>query len=288
MFCQLGKIQFKGANSFSAFSTEGEAVIVEHALISHKSRLQGTAIGLKSLNITVFLHQEFCNVAEEVGRLEDAKNAFTVLPLLWGNGKLEGNFVISSMGKTVTQMDDIGHLISATVSLTLKESDIDSLNAQQQQAQRDAFAVGDKNPPAKSNRKNPVGCSKKVANVITIIKSNAAAVDKYSIAYANDTTVNYKMVSHLEIIMQNCTSIVNATAGSCVSQTPGLTGAAIDTRHYAGLLQITVKENIALYVKPIYVPNQEKIKSQNQDLQASVKRLAAAANSIIKSVITKT
>lgn len=288
MFCQLGKIQFEGAKSFVTFSEEEEAVVVEHALISRKSKLQGTAIGLQSINITLFLHQEFCKVTEEIAKLRSAKNTFEILPLLWGNGQLEGNYVITSISQALTQMDNLGNTISATVSISLKESFTEDRQSQeQQQAQKQAFAVGDKNPPSKSNRINPVSCSRKVGDIMTIIKANAGAVDNYCLSYNNDSAANVKMVSHLNIIMQNCSNITNATPGACISEHPGFAGAAIDTRHFAGLLQITIKENTALFVKPVYVPNLEKIKSQNRDLQDSVRKLTTAANALLKSAITK-
>ncbi len=87
MYAQIGTTVFDGLQSFVSFSSEEEAVLVEYALINRKPRLQGAGIGLRALSISLFLHQEFCAVKDEVSKLRAAKDTYEVLPLLWGNGQ---------------------------------------------------------------------------------------------------------------------------------------------------------------------------------------------------------
>ena len=191
MYAQLGTTQFDGAKSFVTFSSDEEAIIVEHALINRPAKLQATAPGLRNITLSLFLHQQYCKVAEEVTRLRNAKNSFEILPLLWGNGQTEGDFVITSLNETKTEMDSIGNTVSATVNVTLKQNyDDDKLTQKQMDAQKRAFAVGDKTPPTKSNRTNTVPCNQRIASIISGIKANAGAADRYCQGYTNVPRTN--------------------------------------------------------------------------------------------------
>jgi phage protein U len=290
MFCQLGTTVFDGLKSFTSFSQDEEAVVVEHALINRKPKLQGTAVGLKILSITLFLHQEFCIVADEITKLRNSMISFEILPLLWGNGQLEGEFVITSMSRQNTQMDTVGNLVSAGISLTLKESAVDDkLTQQQQAAQTNAFAVGNKKPATKSTRVNPVSCSKQVSNIMTLIKSNAAKVDSYSRQYSNNPVINGQMQSALNIIITNAQKLVDASAtqSSCAYGVTGFGTNAANVKVQAGNVLSMVQYNIQGYINPLFVPNISSVKSRNDDLQAAVKTLTASANSIINSSITR-
>lgn len=288
MFAQLGTTVFDGLKSFVSFSDDEDAIIVEHALIGRKAKLQGTAIGLRNINITLFLHQEFCKVSDEILKLRNSKNTFEVLPLLWGNGQLEGEFVIVAMSRSNSQMDSLGNTISATVSIILKENSVDDkINQQQQQAQANAFAVGDKKPPTKSNRVNPQTCNKQTSNAISYIKSNGTTVDSHCRKYTNDPIINMRLKSSLTGIISYAQNLVVASSNpsSCVYGIKGLGTNASNVKTKATSMLGHVQSNMDGYVTVIFIPNISGVKADNDILQIAIKSLTASANSILKSTI---
>jgi len=279
-YAQLGNTIFDGTQSFVSFSSDEEAVIVEHALINRKPRLQGTAPGLITLNITLFLHQQFCKVENEVTNLRNYKDSFTILPLLWGNGKLEGSFVIAQMGVNYPIMDSFGNKVAANVSLVLKESVIDNvIDQQQQQAQKSAIAVGTKQPATKSVRVNPVACNKLVAGLMSEIYSNAAVVDSYStMAYFNTSSAP-KVKASCNVIITDANKILTGTNtnGSCLYANTNIQNAAKTVISNAN----TVLADVS--VSPIGTS----LPPDNLSLQSSITALQSACSPIINSSIPR-
>ena len=195
MYAQLGTVVFDGLKSFVSFSNEEEAILVEHALIGRKPRLQGAGQSLRTLLINIFLHQEFCIVKEEVEKLRISKDTYEVLPLLYGNGQLEGEFVIASLSLSNQIMDSIGNTLAINVSLSLKESIVENKEDQQQQKARDnAFAVGNKKPATKSGRINPTPCNAFVSRQVSLIQSNGAIVSELTKGYKAGNSNNSKAI----------------------------------------------------------------------------------------------
>lgn len=290
MYAQLGTTRFDGAKSFGTFSCDEEMVIVEHPLINRPAKLQATARGLRNISISLFLHQQFCNVSEEVSRLRNSKNAFEILPLLWGNGQTEGDFVITSLNETKTEMDSIGNTVSVTVNVMLKEHyDDDKINQQQLDAQKRAFAVGEKTPPTKSNRVNPVSCNQRVTSIISSIKANAGAADRYCQGYTNIPHTNAVLKGVLNDIDGDCSKIITEAGapGSCANKISGLSTAGNNVKTKVALLLADIKQNETLYPNLIYAPNILYLKGHNTDLQEAVRALVNIANSLTKSAIIK-
>ena len=290
MYAQLGTTVFDATQSFVSFSDDEEAVIVEHALIGRKAKLQPIAIGLRNISISLFLHQEFCKVTDEINKLRNSKNTFEILPLLWGSGLLEGEFLITTMGHTKTQMDSLGNTIAATVSLSLKENVTDNkLTQQQQQAQTNAFAVGNKKQTTKSTRVNPSSCQQQVSNIITLIKGNAGNVDIYSRQYTNNPATNNRIKSHLNIININASKLVDAsaTSSSCVYGVSNFGANANTVKLKASGMLVHIQSNIDGFINPLFIPNLSGVKADNDTLQAAVKSLVSSANKVLKSSIVK-
>ncbi|MDI3319994.1 phage tail protein [Pinibacter soli] len=287
MFAQLGTTVFDGQKSFVSFNNEQEAIIVEHALIGRRAQLQGAAIGLRNINLTIFLHQEYCKVSQEIEKLRKSLNTFEILPLLWGNGKIEGEFVIQSLSVTNQDMDALGNIIAAEVSLSLKENvSDDRVNQQEQEAKQNAFAVGDKKPPTKSNRINPEKCNAKVSNIISEIKSHAYQVDVHSLRYSSTPNDNSVILKCLSIIFSGCQKLMDASndTTSCIYQT-SVGPSAVKVQSRAKIMADDVKANQADYLNPF--PNISGIKADNYNLQTEVRVLQSSANGIIQSSIVK-
>lgn len=291
MYSQLGTTQFSNAKSFVSYSSDEEAIIVELAVIGRRAQLQGTAIGLRSINISLYLHQEYCNVANEVAKLRTAKNTFEVLPLLWGNGIVEGDFVIISLSEAKIYMDAIGNTIAAMVSIVLKEyHDDDKLNKKQEDAQKNAFAVGSKNPPAKSNRSNPVACEKRVSQLNSGIRANAGALNIYMQGYTNMPGTNARVLFVLKRIDEDAQKVYNEAVSptSCANSVPLLGNHAKNVMAKVAVLRADIKQNQTQYANLLYTPNALSMKTHHIDVQKTVQVLDSAfvASPLIKGAIT--
>lgn len=215
MYCQLGTTVFDGLKSFVTFSSQEDAVIVEYALINRKPRLQGAGIGLVTLSITIFLHQEFCVVKDEIAKLRSSLEKYESLPLLWGNGTVEGNFVIVTLSRNVVEQDPLGNIIAAQIALTLKEFIVENTaDSQQQQAQQNAFATGNKQPATKSNRVNPVACNAFVSKEMSLIRSAGADVDSRMQKYRVASDNNIYALRSVGVIQKESAKLLQATADS--------------------------------------------------------------------------
>jgi len=290
MYAQLGTTRFDGAKSFVTFSDTQEPVIVEHALISRKPRLQPAGLGLRNISLSLFLHQEYCKVTDEINSLRTSMNAFEVLPLLWGNGTLEGDFVIASMEVTLNQMDAIGNTIAATVSISLKESyNADLLTQKQIDAQKAAFAVGDKTPPTKSNRVNEVPCPQQIRKLISGIGNNAAVADRYCRGYTNIPGTNARLKFVLNRIVEDTQKVITAagTPSSCASKVSGLAVAGSNVIAKANQLQADIKTNETQYPNLVITPVNLAISGHNTELQSAVLRLDSTAAPITTAAIIK-
>lgn len=288
MFAQLGNTEFDAQKSFVAFSEDEEVVVVEHALIARKPKLQGTGIGLRSLNLSLYLHQEFCNVLEETENLLEAKNSFEVLPLLWGNGRVEGDFIMTSFNRTITQMDADGNTVAVSINLTLKENGThDKKEQQKQEAQKNAIAVGDKQPPEKSPRINPPTCNKKVADLLSIIKANAGRLDEYSRKYTNDPSLNNKIVTHLNIVAKNAQLLFDTyqDPDSCVASISNFGGHSGNVKVKAEKMRGDIQANNVAFTNTFLPVNVQAVKNDNTALQSDIKILLASANKLIKASI---
>jgi hypothetical protein len=95
------------------------------------------------------LRQEFIVVKAARLQLRAHKDNGDVLTLTWGNGDVEGNFLISTLGLAAEVMDGLGNLISATMTVGLMEVPASALLASKQAGSyKAAFAA---NPAAYTN-----------------------------------------------------------------------------------------------------------------------------------------
>ncbi|SHN45942.1 phage tail protein [Chitinophaga sp. CF418] len=291
MYCQLGTTRFDGAKSFVTFNSDEEAIIVEHAIIGRRARLQGAGLGLRNISLSLFLHQEFCQVLHEVRILRQSKNSFEILPLLWGNGHIEGEFVIMTMSETKIQQDAIGNTVSTTVNLTLKESvEEDKLDKKQAEAQASAFAVGSKKPATKSNRVNQKNCEQTVSSLCSGVKANGSVLNKYCQGYTNIGDTNWRIKFVLNRIDEDAKKLadMSATSSSCAYGIPLLNDHAKNVRSCVATLLQDVVINETTYANLLYTPITLKLKDDNQKLQRAIQTLdtTLVASPLIKGAIT--
>lgn len=281
MYAQLGTTIFDGYKSFVSFSQDEEAILVEHALINRKPRLEGSGLGLRTLTISLFLHQEFCQVEQEIAKLRASKDSFEILPLLWGNGKVEGQFVIKQMTSAKVQQDGLGNTYAATVDFVLKESVVDNQQDQAQQAaQKKATSVGNKQPATKSKRVNPVPCPQKINGYISTIRSNGGAVDTTMRGYSGQQFKSAAITINCKAIVDTCDNLILETSAqsSCIFGNSGIRQNAQSVQTAAGNLG-----NDVANPNPV-IPTAQ---ADNTSLQAAIKLLITASSSILQNAILR-
>jgi len=151
MYAQLGNIRFEGLKGFSNFSHERGVNYAQHELINGKPRLQAVGDNLDSISFGMYLHSEFTNPEADIEALRLAMQNREILPLILGNGRVLGFFVIPNFSQENSFTDPLGNLIEATLSVELLESFTDDpLRESELQAINQAFATSQRNSNVRS------------------------------------------------------------------------------------------------------------------------------------------
>lgn len=147
MYAKLGDIVFENLVGFEAMSDKRATNYAQQPVIDGKPRLDRTGEELTQFTITFNLHIAFCNPEDEYAKLNNARIAGTVLPFIYGNGFIEGDFVISTIERTFNKTDKIGNLEWITVTVTLLEFvSGNTAAAQQERDKSNAFAISTNRP----------------------------------------------------------------------------------------------------------------------------------------------
>lgn len=151
MYAQLGNIRFEGLKGFSDFSHERGINYAQHELINGKPRLQAVGDNLDSISFSMYLHSEFTNPESDIESLRTAMQNREILPLILGNGRVLGFYVIPNFSQVNSFTDPIGNLIEVTLSVELLESfSDDQLRESELQAIQQAFATSNRNSNVRS------------------------------------------------------------------------------------------------------------------------------------------
>lgn len=279
MFAQLGNIIFENSKSFNDYSNRGSATYAEHLLLDGKPRLQRTGNSLQELQLSIRLHASFCNPLEELTALKTAKNNGEILPLLWGNGNLEGDFVITELGEQIEDADKQGNVFCYVVDLSLKEYVTpDKLQAIQSNDRSNAKAVGDKKPVVKK-KINPATCPQTISGTVSKISNHADAINVIVLQKGGGgTTENLaKIRGHNNAIQLLCADINkrDADPASCLKDYPNISQAAASVKNNAFIF------NLDLTAAPQRIP------PDNNLLLSSVKNLKVACRSLTNQTITR-
>jgi phage protein U len=280
MYAQLGNRLFNNLKSFSEYNKTGSAIYAEHALIDTKPRLQRTGLALDEITLSIRFHVAFCNPAEEIESLRQSRDEGEILPLLWGNGKVEGYFVITSLYETIEEADQQGNIFSCTVTCNLKEMVVQNkLQQEQDNNRKNGIAVGDKKPIARK-KTNPATCPQVISSIITKIENHAAVINKIVLEKGGAGTVENKntIKSNLTSISKLCSDLVTRAENpqSCVNSYPN-----IKTRATA------VKDESTVFIIEMDRGDLYRAQGDNNLLQTKVKALKEAARPLINQAITR-
>jgi len=151
MYAQLGNIRFEGLKGFSNFSHERGVNYAQHDRINGKPRLQAVGDILDTISFEMYLHSEFTNPESDIETLRLSMQNREILPLILGNGRVLGFFVIPNFSQVNSFTDPKGNLIETTVSVELLESFTDDpLRESELQAIQQAFATSNRNSNVRS------------------------------------------------------------------------------------------------------------------------------------------
>ncbi len=128
MYAQLGNIIFTPIKGFTEVSFSNEVNLVEHALIDGKPKLQRVGENLETLDVAILLDIAFCVPQSEIDALKTSHKSGEVMPLIMGNGRFVGVYVIRSMDQTNANEAGDGTLLQAEISLSLVEYANEKLN----------------------------------------------------------------------------------------------------------------------------------------------------------------
>lgn len=283
MYCQLGNIVFENLKTFTDYSKTGSTVFAEHPLLDGKPRLQKTGLSLSEISLQIRFHVSFCNPADELDKLKTARDSGEILPLLYGNGKLEGDFVITEISETIEDADSQGNIFSYNLYVSLKEYIVpDKLQQEQAENRDNAKAVGNKKPVAKK-KVNPATCSQTITGIVSQINSHANFVDKTVQTRVNnalivDVQTRGTILTQLKAIDKYNIDLVKRCndSASCASAHPGLKDAAAKVTDTVS--QFTTATDISVIPQMI---------SGNQNLMGAVKELLAAGRTLSNDAITR-
>jgi len=113
MYAQLGNIRFEGLKGFSTFSHTVGVTYAQHARINGKSRLEATGDELDAISFEMMLHANFTDPEADIDVINTATVNREILKLILGNGKVVGDFVITSFEKVTEFTDPLGNIISS-------------------------------------------------------------------------------------------------------------------------------------------------------------------------------
>lgn len=172
-------IVFEGHNNFTSYTEEDEANYAIHQLINTKAKLQPTGLELKKVSFELQLRQEFIDIGTAIELIREIREGFLPVPLIWGNGEVVGDFVITKTSKEINYQYNDGAIVGATLSIELLEyhyEDGVALIQKEEQKQRtEAKAVGKKKSVTKP-RENKNTCSQDVSLYIRYMKTNGATL----------------------------------------------------------------------------------------------------------------
>ncbi|WP_027823961.1 phage tail protein [Laribacter hongkongensis] len=173
MFAQLGELRFELIKHWDGLQIKEQTRFAKHEMAAGKPRLQHLGEDAVSLTIELSFHEFFCDPQTELDRLKRARVAGKALPLVWGNGLVEGDFVIDSVSITHQSNDPFGLLTSVSASVILQEF-VDELPLEtRKREQKDAA-------PARagkgSKKKKPATTKKTGGSYKTVTEQNGDGV----------------------------------------------------------------------------------------------------------------
>lgn len=174
MYAKLGTIEYAGLISFSGMEKTDSVNYAEHALIYDTPRLQKVSSrNLREIPLNFHFSVAFCDPEEEAENLVLLMNAGEILPMVDGNGKSYGDYVITSITQTVNQTDTKGKWTDINLNLSLKEY----IAPKTLGSKKSGFAKAENSPLKVKNLNRNQGQASAIQNTQTDIVSSQNKMD---------------------------------------------------------------------------------------------------------------
>lgn len=121
MYAQLDDIVFELLKGFESFGDTVESLYVEHPRPVGKPTLEGKGEKLQEISFTIRWRQDFCTPLVEYQRLNAKRKERKVMILTWGDGNVEGSFVLTSLERTIEELNPNGSFRAITCNVKLLE-----------------------------------------------------------------------------------------------------------------------------------------------------------------------
>lgn len=123
MWVSLGDLRYELLTAPTAASRKLGATYSEHARVEGKPRLQWTGDELETVDLEfhLFRHARIGDPDAQIQALADAMAKHEALPLVYGDGRYPGRFVITAVTVTTKETAPDGATVEATVKVSLKE-----------------------------------------------------------------------------------------------------------------------------------------------------------------------
>lgn len=193
MYAQLGNIKFEGVKGFTSLEETFGVNYAQHERIQGKPRLESVGDILDTISFSMYLHSSFTNPEEDIEAIRVSMKNREILPLVLGNGRVVGNFVIPSFTKTTQFTDPYGNIIEAILSVELLESfSDDPLNESKKKAAESAFATTARNSNVRSVQKPVLSPGMQMSASVYEMQTSGDLVSQYSASVEkNPATAEY-------------------------------------------------------------------------------------------------
>ena len=142
MYAQIGVIVFERLAGWDGVGEQDDAVVTQYRLLTGKPGVEVNAAELRELSVTMRLHQRFIDVKNARLQLRAYKDNGTAVKVVWGNGDVEGTFLVTSIATAVEEQLELGQVVSATLNVVLLEvPDAQVLNVEQESATKVAVGI---------------------------------------------------------------------------------------------------------------------------------------------------
>lgn len=215
MYAQLGNIRFEGLKGFSSFEESFGVNYAQHERIKGKPRLEFVGDVLDTISFDMYLHVQFSDVESDIEEIRKAMINREILPLILGNGKLVGNFVIPSFTKSTSFTDNSGNLIEVTLSIELLESfNENSLTDAKKQAIASAFATSNRNSNVRSVLPPKFSPASVVVHDVQKIEASSKIVTNYTAAVESNPSTSSYYSGKIDISLDSITSVISKIQGT--------------------------------------------------------------------------
>lgn len=194
MQASLGDIVFDLLLGPDQYDDTRESAYAQIPLIGQKPALQYVFEKAQEITIRIQFKTAWCNPEQQYDGLEKIRTSAQVVPFIWGSGRVEGDFVIVSIKKSVTELDAKGNWQNIICDIALLENyTTDNVAATKSDMLKGAFATTlDKPRPANIEVTEPTNATDLMKSVMPAAMKNdqaAGVLDNATVQAAAKNTI---------------------------------------------------------------------------------------------------